>query len=389
MSESGPYFHGWCDESGRVNAFVAALSALAMPGRRCTIHIQPLGLPDTWRSSISYDEAVELALSSFASGTSIHALLDVMTRSEASVWFSLMCKGETFAHRYPLGPLGASVADRIDFLIRRMDIVIGNGPRSTAVEAAVFSIQIQDNAEDVLLRLCAPDGGGQVTTGACTFFHPWGAPVETCATYHADVEMLARDLALSWVHLHDGNMTERMTGLSLDALAAHVEAAPRGARVGVASSVERLDEHLERDLAAKRSRETQPARPDLARKGSRPMLGGDEELTREQVLQALETSPATLLEALDAAAVPDDEWRAAEPLALEAIEAKEQGAPTLEIDVSTGKHRRFIEQHAPYHVRRLPNGGVLLATHPYRTLWQLWADALLLLGIRTDSGGST
>jgi hypothetical protein len=24
---------------------------------------------------------------------------------------------------------------------------------------------------------------------------------------------------------------------------------------------------------------------------------------------------------------------------------------------------------------------VLLATHPYRTLWPLWADALFLLGI--------
>jgi hypothetical protein len=32
-------------------------------------------------------------------------------------------------------------------------------------------------------------------------------------------------------------------------------------------------------------------------------------------------------------------------------------------------------------VRRLPNGGVMLATHPYRTLWPLWADALFLLGI--------
>jgi hypothetical protein len=41
----------------------------------------------------------------------------------------------------------------------------------------------------------------------------------------------------------------------------------------------------------------------------------------------------------------------------------------------------FIERHAPNHVQRLPNGGVVLATHPYRTLWPLWADALFLLGI--------
>jgi len=27
------------------------------------------------------------------------------------------------------------------------------------------------------------------------------------------------------------------------------------------------------------------------------------------------------------------------------------------------------------------SSGVLLATHPYRTLWPLWADALFLLGI--------
>jgi hypothetical protein len=32
-------------------------------------------------------------------------------------------------------------------------------------------------------------------------------------------------------------------------------------------------------------------------------------------------------------------------------------------------------------MRRLPNGGVLLATHPDRILWPLWADALFLLGI--------
>jgi len=49
--------------------------------------------------------------------------------------------------------------------------------------------------------------------------------------------------------------------------------------------------------------------------------------------------------------------------------------------VNSRKHLQFIQRHAPYHVRRLPNGGVLLATHPYRTLWQLYADALFLLGI--------
>lgn len=90
---------------------------------------------------------------------------------------------------------------------------------------------------------------------------------------------------------------------------------------------------------------------------------------------------STLLDALEASAVPDDEWRAVEASAFEALEAATKGATTYEVHVDSRKHVQFIERHAPYHVRRLPNGGVLLATHPYRTLWQLYADALFLLGI--------
>ena len=105
-------------------------------------------------------------------------------------------------------------------------------------------------------------------------------------------------------------------------------------------------------------------------------------MTREQVLAVLETPPAKLLEALESVAVPDAEWRAVEPIARENIEAKKRGAPTEEVAVNTLQHFRFSEQHAPHHVRRLPNGGIMLATHPYRTLWPLWAGALDLLGIR-------
>jgi hypothetical protein len=108
-----------------------------------------------------------------------------------------------------------------------------------------------------------------------------------------------------------------------------------------------------------------------------------EQLKERQVLAVLETPPAKLLEAFEFAAVPDAEWRAVEPNALEKIEAKKQGAQCDEVEVNTRRHLRFLENHAPYHVRRLPHGGVMLATHPYRTLWPLWADAFALLGIRT------
>jgi hypothetical protein len=123
------------------------------------------------------------------------------------------------------------------------------------------------------------------------------------------------------------------------------------------------------------------ARVDAAPRGTRVAIADDSELTRETVLKAIEVPPGALLDALDASALPDDEWRAVEPRVLERIEAKKQGAPAYEVDVTSRKHVRFIERHAPYHVRRLPSGGVMLATHPCRTLWPLWADALFLLGI--------
>ncbi|WP_437675169.1 hypothetical protein [Sorangium sp. So ce131] len=99
------------------------------------------------------------------------------------------------------------------------------------------------------------------------------------------------------------------------------------------------------------------------------------------------TPPDLLLEALEASALPDAAWRAVEPRARELIhevidEAEtREGEPSYEVTVATGRHVRFIERHSPYHVRRLPNGGLLLATHPFRTLWPLWADALFLLGM--------
>jgi hypothetical protein len=113
----------------------------------------------------------------------------------------------------------------------------------------------------------------------------------------------------------------------------------------------------------------------------RVAIPGDVALSRDAVLAALAAPQGALLEALEASAVADDEWRAVESHALETIEATKAGAPTHEVNVTTRRHVQFIERHAPYHVRRLPNGGVMLATHPYRTLWQLYADALFLLGI--------
>ena len=113
----------------------------------------------------------------------------------------------------------------------------------------------------------------------------------------------------------------------------------------------------------------------------RSWLPGDAELRREQVLAALSAAAATLLEALEVSAVPDDEWRAGEARAIETMQVTKGSVPAYAVDVNAGKDVPWIEQHAAYHARRLPNGGVMLSTHPYRTLWQLYEGALFLLGI--------
>ncbi|MGK3967449.1 hypothetical protein WMF01_43500 [Sorangium sp. So ce1667] len=235
------------------------------------------------------------------------------------------------------------------------EILVGSySPRFVEAEAAVAYHMVQGDIEDLLLRLCAPDLSGRVPTGACTDKEDWLAPVEMCATYNVNAAELARDLALSWVHLHDKESVPRIAGMSLEALHARVDAAPRGARV--------------------------------------PMKGGSElagSLSRETVLKALAMPPASLLEALEAAAVPDDAWRAAEPKAHEIMEllhqldgaAEGEGPPAFRAKITSSGHVRFLEEHAPFHVRRLPSGGVMLATHPYRTLWPLWSDALFVLGL--------
>ena len=292
-----------------------------------------------------------------------------------------MCFGEGYERRHPAGPLSASPDERKSLIPFCLEVAFSPDERAVEVEAAIQALQTQQDIEEIMLRFCAPDARGRVTTGACVDLWGWSAPVETCATYHADAASVARDLALSWVHLHDGDKVERAASMSLLALQARVEAAPPGASVAIAGNPKRALEHLLLEHAAATSRETRHATPNAARRGARVAIAGDAELSREAVLGALAAPPGALLEALEAAAVPDDEWRAVEPCALEVIQATKEGAPTYKVDLTTRKHVQFIERHAPYHVRRLPKGGVLLATHPYRTLWQLYADALFLLGI--------
>jgi len=278
-------------------------------------------------------------------------------------------------HGYPGGPLLLQPETQTELLFLQMPIARG-GIRSVEIESAIFAMVTLENTVDLLLRLCAPHEIARVTTGACTWLFNWGPPLEACATYNADANV-ARDVVLSWLNVYDNTSIEHIAGLELSSLRARIAATPETARAQVArvSSVEHVDTYTY----------LVPHYFSTPVPGVQHRESAAYELTREQVLAVLETPPAKLLDALEAAAVPDAEWRAVQSSAIESIEAKKQGAPCDDVWVNSRRHLRFIENHAPYHVRRLPNGGVMLATHPYRHLWPLWSSALDLLGIRPQS----
>jgi hypothetical protein len=381
MSYDGPGFYAWCDADIRLASFVATLYALAVPDGKWTVTVEAMRQADDLsRHSASMGDIIALVRSAYGPTTLANVRFNALLPSGRSRYSPMRCIGEERRRLYFDAPISASTGEHKDIFPTSLKIPVPHPAHSINAEAAIAAMQIHDDCESILLGICAPDANKRVSNGLCTGASGHPTSLEAAATYHADGRA-ARDLALAWVHLHDGDKVGYALGLSLSELTARVEAAPRAARVGVASKLDRVDEHLHSDWCLRKDKEGRPTRAEATRHGPRSLLPGDAPLTREQVLAALATPPDMLLQALEAAAVPSDEWRIANAQAVELIEAQKQRAPTCKVKVSTGKHIRFIEQHAPYHVRRLPNGGVMLATHPYRTLWPLWQDALFLLGI--------
>ena len=356
MSHSGPFFHAWCPDSERVAAYAAALSGLL--SRKW------------WDSDVpTREELVEAARAKFIDMKSMSDSRSYQLRSGHVVHFDLDVWRDSYEYAGEGGPLVLQPEHQYEMLFLEMPIARG-GKRSLEIEAAIFTIVTFEDAIDLLQRLCAPDETSRVTTGACTWCL-WQSPLDACITYNADANV-ARDLALAWLNGYDNTPTERMAGLNPDELRTRIATASvQQAQVAQASMVEFVEKY---SVTVARW-----AGPNWGVEFEPPP---SYKLTREEVLAVLETPPNKLIEALDVSAVPDAEWRAIESEALENINAKLQGAPCDKVAVCSRPHLRFLEAHAPYHVRRLPNGGVMLATHPYRTLWPLWARALDLLGIR-------
>jgi hypothetical protein len=263
---------------------------------------------------------------------------------------------------------------------------------SVPVKAAILGRFGQERLEMLFMALCAPDGHSRVRTGAYNLIDKlyerylcgnlgWRAPLEMAGTYHGD-HLVARDVAISWLYLHDGAPIDSVAGLSLEAFMARVEAAPAaGASVGISSQTEHVVKHGNDEWRGMELPVGMRS-PVNSYRAPRPRFPEDDDLTREQVLATLQTPSETLLQALEAVAITDAEWLEAEKLALDVLAVQKEGEPKMRHYFDKIEQRCFLELHAPYHVRRLPNGGVMLATHPYRYLWPLWARALDLLGIR-------
>jgi len=388
-----PELYAWVDKASAGEALVATLAAVFEPDvprdQGGPGYLEVLSRGGSSRVQ-SVDEARPIIRAALDRGHGVTARATARLRSLG--WFTSVDVGCLFVGDSG-GAGGCSLSATLGDNVMAPGLEFTPSERGLpiAVASAMLGHFVQENLEQLFLSLCAPDAHPRVKVGAYSMADKryedylwnmpgWRAPLEMAATYHGE-RLVARDVALSWLYLHDGDRVASVLDLSLDELTARVEAAPSGATVGLSSRGRHVIKHARDEW-----KEPQHGWDDegwhLLFRGPRPRFREDEDLSREQVLAVLRTPSETLLDALEAAAVPDEEWREAEKRALDAIAARQEGEPTSWVNVDHRDERTFVEEHAPYHIRRLDNGGVMIATHPYRYLWPLWSDALSLLGLR-------
>lgn len=387
-----PALYAWVDEARAGEALVATLAAVFEPDvpgdQGGPGYLEVFSQGGSSRAQ-SVEEVRPIIRAATDRGHGV--MVRTIARLRSLGWFTRVDVGCTFADRG--GARGCSFRVNLDDNVMPdgLELTSSEADLPISVTAAMLGHFVQENLEQLFLSLCAPDAHPRVAAGAYPMVNKlyeqylvdnpgWRAPLEMAATYHGD-HQVARDVAISWLYLHDGDRVASVLDLSLEELVARVEASPSGATVGLSSRGRHVIKHARDEWKEERDAWVCEA-PHLLFRGPRPRFREDEDISREEVLAVLRTPSETLLDALEAAAIPDDEWRKAEKLALDAIAARQEGEPTAWMGVDEREQRTFLEQHAPYHIRRLDNGGVMIATHPYRYLWPLWSDALRLLDIR-------
>jgi hypothetical protein len=382
-----PELCAWVDESNAEEAFLATLATLYDPA---VLKDERMRGIESQFSIVQLDEKRAVTREAIRRGDGVGARIPILMQSQD--WIidvGITCQ---FPKDHGGGPgcLLSVRHEHCEMMPQWTQIATSQGDLSVPVQAAILGRFGLENMERVFLGMCAPDGHSRVRTGAYNMLEKhhemtyqgndgWRAPLEMAATYHGD-HLVARDVAISWLYLHDGNTIASYLDLSLDALITRIEAVPAGTSIGISSCAEDVVKHSHDELIPGPIGHLRS--PINRYCGARKRYDEDNNLTREQVLATLQTPSETLIQALETCAAPDAEWIEAEKLALDVLAAKKEGEPTKWVKIDQLEHRDFLEEHAPYYVRRLQNGGVMLATHPYRHLWPLWAKALDLLGIR-------
>ncbi|MBK9262854.1 MAG: hypothetical protein IPM54_24005 [Polyangiaceae bacterium] len=350
-----PAFMGWCPEDQRFEALASTMVALA--GEEGICYVSPRNPRDIDDPDYVYvpqpdyfvppREAIEVIRPEYQKYASIGAYINDFRASSGRV---LQLHASTTRDRklsiLPGHPnLNVAFCDEPfvegqllpDKLMRFKGIVMKPG-----FDAAMAWLMALRDSLDILTRFCTSHPS--ITMGCCLEGPRWGAPLTGAASYHAD-GYPGRDLALSWIHLHDKDPLDLAVGWTIDALRERVEASPPNSSVWI------VDE---------------------------------QRLSREQILAALDLPPKTLVGALETAANklhPEWEaiqWKLAEYMKL-LVKAPESDKEMIPV---TEEHIHFIEEYTPAYVRHLDNKALVLHAHPDRTIWPLWADALALLGIR-------
>lgn len=382
-----PEFYAWVDEANAGEAFMATLATLYDPAVFEDERMH--GIESNYWTSL--DEMLAAKREAFRRGHPASAPIPILMRSQdLFIEVAITCKFPSDHGGGGPGCLLSVAQQHCEVMPKYAEIAVSQGDLSVPVQAAILGLFGQENVEKVFLGICAPDGQSRVKMGGYNVIDKgydrllwsncaWRAPLEMAGTYHGD-HRVARDVAISWLYLHDGDRINSVVDLSLDALLARVEAAPAGATIGISSKAHHVIRHAVDE--SKHAPHSEQRTPLNTLRGPRALVREDDVLTREQVLATLQTPSETLIDALEAAAVPDGEWLDAEKLALDVLAANKEGEPAEFVQIDHLEQRNFLEAHAPFHVRRLPNGGIMLATHPCRYLWPLWARALDLLAIR-------
>ncbi|MDI1451923.1 hypothetical protein [Polyangium sp. 6x1] len=342
-----PWFDAWCPEANRIEAFIAAVSALVGASDRWDV-ADPDDVNPSKVVSLCMTDAARLLRDTYPRHGYSHAFFELKGCSGAAMEFGATVRCDRLLERSYGAPVQCSSWMGGVLFPSRVALAKKRGRSTVEMVAGVAWRMAVNDIYEILVRICTSSAA--FTTAGCSGGTPRHVPILNGSTYHADGNPM-RDLALSWIDLHDDEPNKLAAGASIDALRARVEAAPRG------SSISLLDESM---------------------------------LKREEVLAAMDLSPSVLVEALQVCAGKiDPEWRAVEPDVIQAL--NDMRDPAVEshegVPSDSDDHDRFIKEHTPSYVERLDKGGLVLLAHPYRTLWPLWADALALLGIRPKGAG--